>query len=37
MDADRTELHDLTGRNAPLEAQLLEEYEGWTESCGAEG
>ena len=34
MDADRTELHDLAGKNAPLEAKLKAEYEGWAERVG---
>ena len=34
MDADRTELNDLAGKNAPLEAMLKREYEGWAERVG---
>lgn len=34
MDADRTELHDLKGRNAPVEATLKHEYDGWAERVG---
>jgi arylsulfatase len=34
MDADRTELHDLAGRHAPLQAGLLSEYQDWAEKSG---
>ena len=34
MDADRTELHDLVGRNAPLEAELLKQYDDWARKTG---
>jgi arylsulfatase len=34
MEADRTELHDLMGRNEPLTRRLLAEYEAWAESAG---
>ncbi|MEM9148424.1 MAG: arylsulfatase [Pseudomonadota bacterium] len=34
MDADRTELSDLAGRNAPLEADLLGQYGAWAERVG---
>ncbi|MDA0963026.1 MAG: arylsulfatase, partial [Proteobacteria bacterium] len=34
MDADRTELHDLKGKNAPVEATLKHEYDGWAERVG---
>jgi len=34
MDADRTELHNLAGRNAPLETQLKREYHGWADRVG---
>jgi len=36
MDADRTELHDLAGRNAPLEAELIGAYTSWAARCGIE-
>ena len=34
MERDRTELHDLAGKNAPLEAELQKEYEAWAERVG---
>lgn len=34
MNADRTELTDLAGRNAPVEAMLKAEYAGWAERVG---
>jgi arylsulfatase len=34
MEKDRTELHNLSGRNAPLEAALRREYAGWAEAAG---
>ncbi len=34
MDADRTELNDLSGSNDPVESTLLREYEGWAEATG---
>ena len=34
MDADRTELNDLAGRNAPLERDLLARYRDWAEKTG---
>ena len=34
MNADRTELHDLAGTNAPLEADLLRQYRAWAEAAG---
>jgi arylsulfatase len=34
MERDRTELHDLAGRNAPLEARLKHEYAAWAERVG---
>jgi arylsulfatase len=34
MDADRTELHDLAGKNAPLEAELQRAYQGWAARVG---
>ncbi len=36
MAADRTELNDLAGRNAPLEADLKRAYGAWAEACGVE-
>ena len=30
MDADRTELHNLAGKNAPLEAELLGQFDAWS-------
>lgn len=34
IDADRTELNDLAGRNAPLEADLLSQYRDWADKAG---
>lgn len=34
MDADRTELNNLAGRNAPLEKDLLKQYRAWAEAVG---
>ena len=34
MNVDRTELHDLMGKNDPLTQMLLKEYEGWAEAAG---
>lgn len=34
MNADRTELGDLAGRNAPLEARRQREYHGWAARVG---
>ena len=34
MEVDRTELNNLAGENAPLEARLKREYEAWSESVG---
>ena len=34
MDADRTELNDLAGRNAPAEAELKALYEDWAQKTG---
>ena len=34
MEADRTELHDLAGKNAPLEAELKKAYGAWAEAAG---
>ena len=34
MEADRTELNDLAGKNAPLEAKLKAEYQGWAQRVG---
>jgi len=34
MDADRTELNDMAGRNAPLEADLLAQYDAWADRTG---
>ena len=34
MVDDRTELHDLAGRNAPLEAELRRQYAAWAERVG---
>jgi arylsulfatase len=34
MDADRTELNDLAGKNAPLEADLKREYAAWARRLG---
>jgi len=36
MERDRTELTDLAGRNAPLEARLKVEYAGWAAAAGVE-
>jgi arylsulfatase len=34
MEADRTELNDLMGRNAPLTTSLTREYNAWADRCG---
>lgn len=34
MEADRTELHNLAGQNAPLESALKQEYAAWAERVG---
>lgn len=34
MDVDRTELHDLAGKNKPLLEALVKEYQGWADSVG---
>ncbi|MEM7224440.1 MAG: arylsulfatase [Pseudomonadota bacterium] len=34
MDADRTELNDIAGRKAPLEAELRQRYEDWAQKTG---
>lgn len=34
MERDRTELHDLAGKNAPLEAELKKEYNAWADRVG---
>ncbi len=34
MDADRTELNDLSGRNAPLQSELLKHYGDWAQKTG---
>ena len=34
MDADRTELHNLIGRNAPLEGDLLKQFTDWADKQG---
>ncbi|MEP0944929.1 MAG: hypothetical protein ABJH20_24810, partial [Rhizobiaceae bacterium] len=34
MELDRTELTNLAGRNAPLEASLLRQYEAWAVASG---
>lgn len=34
MNADRTELNNLSGRNKPLEASLKRDFEGWAETVG---
>ena len=34
MEVDQTELNDQTGRNAPLEADLLKQYDGWAAASG---
>jgi arylsulfatase len=34
MEADRTELNNLMGRNDPLTTRLLREYEVWAENAG---
>ncbi|MGI9514197.1 MAG: arylsulfatase [Anderseniella sp.] len=34
MDADRTELNNLAGRNAPLEVDLLNQYGDWADKAG---
>lgn len=34
MDADRTELHDLAGRNRPVQQALIAQYENWAAKTG---
>ncbi|MFZ1681860.1 MAG: arylsulfatase [Rhizobiaceae bacterium] len=34
MESDRTELHDLIGRDEPLTKRLIRDYEGWAQSAG---
>lgn len=34
MDVDRTELNNLRGKNQPLEAKLLQQYQAWAEKIG---
>jgi len=34
METDRTELNNLIGRNAPLEKELLKQYQAWADSSG---
>jgi len=34
MEEDRTELYNLAGRNAPLEAKLVREYDDWASRVG---
>ncbi len=34
MDVDRTELTNLAGKHAPLEAELLKRFEDWGEKQG---
>lgn len=34
MDDDRTELHDLAGRNRPLETDLKKQYRDWAGKAG---
>ena len=34
MEADRTELNDLAGKNTPLEADLLARYDDWASKTG---
>jgi arylsulfatase len=36
METDRTELNNLAGRNAALEAELKRAYDGWAERVGVE-
>jgi arylsulfatase len=36
MEKDRTELHDLAGKNHPLEKQLKQEYSSWAKRIGVE-
>lgn len=36
MERDRTELHNMAGRNAPLEERLKREYSGWAAKAGVE-
>ncbi len=34
MDADRTELNNFAGKNAPLEKELLKQYQDWADKTG---
>ena len=34
MDQDRCELNNLAGRNAPLETELLKQYQDWADKTG---
>ena len=34
MEADRTELNNLIGRNDPLSADLIKQYVDWAEKAG---
>ena len=34
METDRTELNNLIGKNAPLEKELLKQYQAWADSSG---
>ncbi len=36
MEKDRTELHDLAGKNHPLEKKLKQEYSSWARRIGVE-
>ena len=34
MDEDRTELHNIAGRHAPLERELKKRYQDWADKTG---
>ena len=34
MEVDRTELHNLIGKNEPLTQQLIKAYEAWAHTAG---
>ena len=36
METDRTELHDIAGRNRPLEKELLGQYRAWEQATGVQ-
>jgi arylsulfatase len=36
MEVDRTELHDLAGKQKPLQAELLKQYQAWATQTGVQ-